>query len=78
MVRGWDCLHGVYPRRVHDHVVNGWVVDDHEIDDLVTSFAMIGSWIDPRVIDVTQKKPVNGFGVGTTSPSSSFLECRGR
>ena len=33
----------------------------------VTSLAMTGSLIDPRVIDVVPEKPVRGFGSGTTS-----------
>ena len=42
----------------------------------VTSFAAMGSLIDPRVIEVVPSKPVSGLGDGTTSPSSTFILLR--
>ena len=34
---------------------------------IVTSLAMTGSWIDPKVINISTEKHVNSFGVGTTT-----------
>ena len=39
----------------------------------VTSFAMTGRLIYPRVIDVMREKTVKGFGIGMTSPSSMLI-----
>ena len=39
-----DRLHGVQPRCAHDDVVDGWVVNDCEIDDLRVFFCGNGQF----------------------------------
>ena len=69
-------FHCVQPWGSHDHIIDGGMIEHREVDDLGNFLGMTGSWIDPRVIDVSPEKLVNGFGVGVISLSSMFILLR--